>query len=191
MAYAIVGSLLTNKVGHALVSVNYQMQRVEADFRFGLIRVRENAEQIAFYDGMRAEGSNAEDLFGPIRENRWRLMRYTGRYSFVVNFYGQIAEIFPVVDASPRYFAGALSFGSLMQVVDAFGSLTESLSWFINNYDMLVEWRATVNRLREFNVSCGTSFEGVCVAGHRPWRHQLKICRRKPARHAQPHACAA
>jgi vitamin B12/bleomycin/antimicrobial peptide transport system ATP-binding/permease protein len=150
MAYAIVGSLLTNKVGHALVSVNYQMQRVEADFRFGLIRVRENAEQIAFYDGMRAEGSNAEDLFGPIRENRWRLMRYTGRYSFVVNFYGQIAEIFPVVDASPRYFAGALSFGSLMQVVDAFGSLTESLSWFINNYDMLVEWRATVNRLREF-----------------------------------------
>jgi putative ATP-binding cassette transporter len=143
IAYAIVGSLLTNKVGHPLVSINYQMQRVEADFRFGLIRVRENAEQIAFYDGMRTEGSNAEDLFSKIRENWWRFMRYTRRYSYVVNFSAQVAEIFPIV-------AGALTFGTLMQIADAFGSLSESLSWFIRNYDTLVEWRATVNRLREF-----------------------------------------
>ncbi|SOE62291.1 putative ATP-binding cassette transporter [Burkholderia sp. D7] len=150
VGYAIVGSLLTNKVGRPLVSINYQMQRVEANFRFGLIRLRENAEQIAFYDGMRTEGSNARDLFGRIRENWWRLMRYTKRYSFVVNFYEQIAEIFPIVVASPRYFAGALTFGTLMQIADAFGSVSESLSWFIHNYDSLVEWRATVNRLREF-----------------------------------------
>jgi vitamin B12/bleomycin/antimicrobial peptide transport system ATP-binding/permease protein len=150
IAYAIAGSLLTNKIGHPLVSINYQLQRVEADFRFGLIRLRENAEQIAFYDGMRTEGSNAEHLFGRIRENWWHLMRYTRRYSFVVNFYGQIAEIFPIVVASPRYFAGALTFGTLMQIADAFGSVSESLSWFIHNYDTFVEWRATINRLREF-----------------------------------------
>jgi putative ATP-binding cassette transporter len=150
VAYAIAGSLLTNKVGHPLVSINYQLQRVEADFRFGLIRLRENAEQIAFYDGMRTEEANAGTLFGRIRENWWRLMRYTRRYSFVVNFYGQIADIFPIVVASPRYFTGALSFGTLIQIADAFGSVSESLSWFINNYDTLVEWRATVNRLREF-----------------------------------------
>jgi vitamin B12/bleomycin/antimicrobial peptide transport system ATP-binding/permease protein len=148
--YAIVGSLLTNKVGHPLVSINYQMQRVEADFRFGLIRVRENAEQIAFYDGMRAEESNAQDLFGRIRDNWWRVMKYTRRYSFVVNFYGQIADIFPIAVASPQYFAGLFSFGTLMQIADAFGSVSESLSWFINNYDTLVQWRATVDRLREF-----------------------------------------
>jgi len=150
IAYAIVGSLLTNKVGHPLVSINYQLQRVEADFRFGLIRLRENAEQIAFYDGMQTEGASAGDLFGRIRENWWRFMRYTRRYSFVVNFYSQLAEIFPIVVASPRYFAGALTFGTLMQIADAFSSVSESLSWFINNYDTLVEWRATVNRLREF-----------------------------------------
>ncbi|MFM0213708.1 ABC transporter ATP-binding protein/permease [Paraburkholderia sediminicola] len=150
IAYAIAGSLLTNKVGHPLVSINYQMQRVEADFRFGLIRLRENAEQIAFYDGMRTEASTAQDLFGRIRENWWRVMKYTRRYSFVLNFYGQIAEIFPIVVASPRYFAGVLSFGTLMQIADAFGSVSDSLSWFINNYDTLVQWRATVNRLREF-----------------------------------------
>jgi putative ATP-binding cassette transporter len=172
IAYAIAGSLLTNKVGHPLVSINYQLQRVEADFRFGLIRLRENAEQIALYDGMRTEGSNATDLFGRIRENWWRFMRYTRRYSFVVNFYSQIADIFPIVVASPRYFAGALTFGTLMQIADAFGSVSESLSWFINNYDTLVEWRATVNRLREFkrvmqqphlkeSVSPGTEHGGI------------------------------
>ncbi|MFM0348228.1 ABC transporter ATP-binding protein/permease [Paraburkholderia sp. RL17-347-BIC-D] len=150
IVYAIAGSLLTNKVGHPLVSINYQLQRVEADFRFGLIRLRENAEQVAFYDGMRAEESTAQDLFGRIRENWWRVMKYTRRYSFVLNFYGQIAEIFPIVVASPRYFAGLFSFGTLMQIADAFGSVSESLSWFINNYDTLVQWRATVNRLREF-----------------------------------------
>jgi putative ATP-binding cassette transporter len=172
IAYAIVGSLLTNKVGHPLVSINYQLQSVEADFRFGLIRLRENAEQVAFYDGMQTEGSNAEGLFGRIRENWWRFMRYTKRYGFVVNFYGQIADIFPIVVASPRYFAGALSFGTLMQIADAFSSVSDSLSWFINNYDTLVEWRATVNRLREFkrvmrqphlkeSVSPGTEHGGI------------------------------
>ncbi|MFM0340539.1 ABC transporter ATP-binding protein/permease [Paraburkholderia fungorum] len=150
VAYALAGSLLTHKVGRPLVSINYQLQRVEADFRFGLIRLRENAEQIAMYDGMRTEEANAGTLFGRIRENWWRLMRYTRRYSFVVNFYGQIADIFPIVVASPRYFTGALTFGTLMQIADAFGSVSESLSWFVNNYDTLVEWRATVNRLREF-----------------------------------------
>jgi putative ATP-binding cassette transporter len=150
IAYAIVGSVLTNKVGRPLVSINYQMQRVEADFRFGLIRLRENAEPIALYDGMRTEGANAEDLFGRIRENWWRLMMYTRRYSFVVNFYDQIAEIFPIAVASPRYFAGALTFGTLMQIADAFSSVSESLSWFVHNYDTLVEWRATINRLGEF-----------------------------------------
>ena len=150
VAYAIAGSLLTNKVGRPLVPINYQLQRVEVDFRFGLIRLRENAEQIAFYDGMGTERANAGGRFGRIRENWWQLMRYTKRYSFVVSFYGQLADIFPIVVASPRYFAGALSFGTLMQITDAFGSVSGSLSWLINNYDTVVEWRATVNRLREF-----------------------------------------
>ncbi|WP_042302613.1 ABC transporter ATP-binding protein/permease [Paraburkholderia kururiensis] len=150
IAYAVVGSILTHKVGHPLVSINYQQQRVEADFRFGLIRLRENAEQIAFYDGMRTEEAGAKDLFSRIRDNWWRVMKYTKRYSFVVNFYGQIANIFPIVVASPRYFGGAISFGTLMQIAGAFGSVSDSLSWFVNSYGTLVEWRATVNRLREF-----------------------------------------
>jgi putative ATP-binding cassette transporter len=148
--YAVFGSFVIQKVGHPLVSINYQQQRVEADFRFGLIRLRENAEQIAFYDGMDTERGNAQGLFQHIRDNWWRVMKYTKRLTFVLSFYGQIAIIFPIVVAAPRYFAGAFTFGVLMQIAGAFGTVSDSFSWFINSYSTLVEWRATVNRLREF-----------------------------------------
>ncbi|QGZ62508.1 ABC transporter ATP-binding protein/permease [Paraburkholderia acidisoli] len=148
--YAVFGSLVIQKVGHPLVSINYQQQKVEADFRFGLIRLRENAEQIAFYDGMDTERNNTQGLFQHIRENWWRVMKYTKRLTFVLSFYGQIAIIFPLVVAAPRYFAGAFTFGVLMQISQAFGTVSDSFSWFINSYATLVEWRATVNRLREF-----------------------------------------
>ena len=148
--YAVVGSLVIQKVGHPLVPINYQAQKVEADFRFGLIRLRENAEQIAFYNGMDTEKKNAHSLFGRIRDNWWQVMKYTKRLTFVLSFYGQIAIIFPLVVAAPRYFAGAFTFGVLMQISSAFGTVSDSFSWFINSYSTLVEWRATVNRLREF-----------------------------------------
>ena len=148
--YALGGSFLIHKVGRPLVSINYQQQRVEADFRFGLIRVRENAEQIALYDGVRTEEGNAQHIFSRIRDNWWRIMQYTRRLNFATNFYGQAAIIFPFVVASPRYFAGAFAFGVLIQISDAFSTVSGSFSWFINNYSSLVEWRATVNRLREF-----------------------------------------
>ncbi|AXF09298.1 ABC transporter ATP-binding protein [Paraburkholderia graminis] len=148
--YAVVGSLVIQKVGHPLVPINYQAQKVEADFRFGLIRLRENAEQIAFYNGMDTEKTNAHSLFGRIRDNWWQVMKYTKRLTFVLSFYGQIAIIFPLVVAAPRYFAGAFTFGVLMQISSAFNTVSDSFSWFINSYSTLVEWRATVNRLREF-----------------------------------------
>lgn len=153
----MVGSLVIQKVGRPLVSINYQQQRVEADFRFGLIRVRENAEQIAFYDGEDTENRNAQGLFLRIRDNWWRVMKYTKRLTFVNAFYGQIAIIFPFVVAAPRYFAGAFTLGVLMQISSAFGTVSDSFSWFLNSYRTLVEWRATVNRLREFKRVMRTS----------------------------------
>jgi putative ATP-binding cassette transporter len=148
--YAIAGSWLMQRFGHPLVSVNYQAQKVEADFRFGLIRLRENAEQIAFYDGVNTETKTAKRIFTAIRLNYWQIMKFTKRLTFVSAFYGQIANIFPFMVAAPRYFTGAYSLGVLMQIASAFGTVSDSFSWFINSYSTLVEWRATVNRLREF-----------------------------------------
>jgi putative ATP-binding cassette transporter len=148
--YALLGSWIMQKTNHPLVAVNYQQQRVEADFRFGLIRLRENAEQIAFYDGAATESQALQGRFGRIRDNWQQIIKFTRRLTFVTSVYGQIAIIFPIVVAAPRYFSGAYTIGVLFQISDAFGTVTDSLSWFIYNYPSLAGWRATVNRLGEF-----------------------------------------
>jgi putative ATP-binding cassette transporter len=148
--YALLGSYLIKRVGGALVGINYQQQRVEADFRFGLVRLRENAEQIALYGGADAESAAVATRFGHIRTNFRRIMTYTKRLTFTSTFYSQVAIILPLALATPRYFAGAYTFGVLMQVSRAFGVVSDSLSWFILNYMSLADWRATVNRLKEF-----------------------------------------
>ncbi|MEM5439734.1 ABC transporter ATP-binding protein/permease [Paraburkholderia diazotrophica] len=151
LIYAALGSWVTHKVNHPLVSINYQQQRVEADFRFSLIRIRENADQIALYQGEPSEERALKGVFGHIRDN-WRLiMRFTRRFNIVVISYSQLAIVFPYIAAAPKYFSKSISFGVYQQLTGAFGTVSDSFSWFINNYDSLAEWRATVNRLREFN----------------------------------------
>jgi putative ATP-binding cassette transporter len=148
--YAIAGSWVMHKINHPLVSIEYQKQRVEADFRFSLIRLRENAEQIALYNGAATEDAHLKTTFARIRSN-WKLvMKFTRRLTLVTTLYGQLATIFPLIVASPRYFAGAFSIGVLFQISSAFGNVSDSLSWFISSYPTLAGWRATVNRLREF-----------------------------------------
>ncbi|AET90228.1 ABC transporter domain protein [Burkholderia sp. YI23] len=157
--YALAGSLLIQRVGRPLVGLNYRQQKVEADFRFGLIRVRENAEQIAFYKGGAAETEHARQTFQSIRDNWWLIMKFTKRLTFSTSFYAQVAVVFPFVVATPHYFAGAFTFGMLMKITGAFGTASDSFSWFINSYGALIEWRATINRLRDF--------QSVMSAAHR------------------------
>lgn len=164
-AYAVVGSLVMQAFGRPLVAVNYRQQQVEANFRFGLVRVRENAEPIALYDGARTEEAHAAGLFEQIRRNWDMVMRYTKRLTLVSALYAQIAVVLPLALAAPRYFAGAFSFGVLMQVGRAFGTVSDAMSWFISSYATLAEWRATVNRLREFR---GLLEAGASAAPGRP-----------------------
>jgi len=151
LVYAVLGSWLTYYFNRRLVPINYQQQRVEADFRFGLIRVRENAEPIAMYRGEEAEQDALKGVFGHIRNN-WRLvMRFTRRLGIVQSSYGQLAIVFPYLMAAPRYFTKQIALGDYTAIANAFGNVSSSASWFINNYDSLATWRATVNRLREFH----------------------------------------
>jgi putative ATP-binding cassette transporter len=148
--YALIGSIVIQRFGKPLVAINYQKQRVEANFRFFLVRVRESSEQIALYGGAETERKHARTMFQAIYDN-WRgIMTYTKRLTIVNSVYGQLANIFPFVVAAPRYFAGAYPIGTLFQIADAFGTVSESFSWFINSFSTLAGWRATVNRLREF-----------------------------------------
>jgi putative ATP-binding cassette transporter len=148
--YALVGSVLTHVVGRPLIGLNFQQQRVEADLRFGLIRLRENSEGVALYGGEPSERSGVDSRVDRIRENWWQLMRYTKNLTFLTTGYAQLADIFPLLVAAPRYFSGAISLGVLTQIGNAFSQVQGSLSWFVDSYGSLAAWKATVDRLLTF-----------------------------------------
>ncbi|KAG0193356.1 hypothetical protein DFQ28_005586 [Apophysomyces sp. BC1034] len=150
LLYAVIGSYITHRVNHPLVSINYQQQRVEADFRFSLIRLRENADQIALYEGERSEEKALQGTFGHIRDNWRMIMRYTRRLNIVATSYSQLAIVFPFIAAAPKYFAKTVSYGGYQQTISAFGTVSDSFSWFISSYSTLAAWRAVTKRLKEF-----------------------------------------
>lgn len=151
LIYAIVGSILTHYVGRSLIGLNFQQERFEADFRFNLVRLRENAEGVALYKGEAPERAGLLTRFERIRANWWELMRYTKRLTGFTATYSQIAIIFPFIVAAPRYFSGTMPLGGLMQISSAFGSVQGALSWFVNAYGTLANWRASVDRLLFFH----------------------------------------
>jgi putative ATP-binding cassette transporter len=151
LVYAIVGSAITHYVGRPLIRLNFQQEQREADFRFALVRLRENAEGVALYRGEPAERRNFLDRVEWIRENWWGLMNYTKRLNTLVIGYNQIAIVFPFFVAGGRFFSGAIPLGGLTQIASAFGQVQTSLSWFVNTYSTLANWKASVDRLLTFH----------------------------------------
>jgi putative ATP-binding cassette transporter len=169
MGYAAVGSWLIWWIGKPLVQQNFNQERFEANFRFGLIRVREHAEAIALYRGEQRERGQLNTRFEDIRQNWWAIMHTTKRLNIAVNFYGQFASIFPLLVAAPRFFTGAITLGVLMQISSAFGQVQDALSWFINVFSTLADWKASINRLAGFNQAVEQAQqqrEGIVVTHH-------------------------
>jgi putative ATP-binding cassette transporter len=153
LIYAIVGTVLTHYIGRKLVGLDYQQQRVEADFRFSLVRLRENSEGVALYRGEREELGGLRHRFSEVVANWWRLMRKRKQLNWFQSFYAQLAIIFPYVVVSPRFFSGAIPLGAIFQTASAFGQVQGALSWFINAYVSYAQWKATVDRLIGFTAS--------------------------------------
>jgi putative ATP-binding cassette transporter len=151
LLYAVVGSLLVAWIGKPLIKQNYNQQKFEADFRFGLIRIRENAEAIALYRGEQEEQQSLQGHFKEIQNNWWAIMKTTKKLNIASTFYAQFAVIFPFLVGAPRYFSGAITLGGLMQISSAFGQVQSALSWFIDAFGQLAEWKASVNRLSSFH----------------------------------------
>ncbi len=157
LLYALVGTTLTHLVGWPLVSLNFRQQRFEADFRFNLVRVRENSEQIALLKGETAERERLLDRFNHVVGNYLQIMQRTKRLTFLTAGYAQVSTVFPFIVISPAYFAGAVQLGGLMQTASAFTSVQTALSFFVNAYRQLAEWRAVIARLDGFNVAVETA----------------------------------
>ncbi len=150
LIYSIVGTWLAHKVGYKLIGLNYDQQRFEADFRFNMVRVRENSESIAFYRGEQPETDGFEDRFKMVINNFWGLMKRTKLLNFYINGYSQLAVIFPVLMAAPKYFAGEMQLGGFMQTLSAFGRVQDALSYFVDAYDSIAKYVAVIRRLSGF-----------------------------------------
>lgn len=169
LIYAVLGTWLAHLIGRPLVALNFTQQKVEADFRYALVRFRENVEGIALHGGEADEKRGLTTRFRALMENWWLIMTATKRLTFFTAGYTQVAIVFPIVVAAPAYFAGRIPLGGLIQTSSAFGQVQGALSWFVDNYARLTEWRATIERLTGFTRAVGAARAAsggpVAVAG--------------------------
>jgi vitamin B12/bleomycin/antimicrobial peptide transport system ATP-binding/permease protein len=147
---AWIATWLTMKIGRPLVPLNFARQHFEADFRFSLAHVRENAESIAVYGGEAAELQIFKNRFRKVIDNFWQIMKQQRRLNWFTTGYAQLAVVIPLVVVSPRYFAKQIGLGGLMQVANAFAYVHNSLSFIINAYGDIANWLAVTDRLSSF-----------------------------------------
>lgn len=152
LLYAAVGTFLTARIGNPLIRLNYEQQKYEADFRYHMVRLRENGESVAFYRGEAPEGASLVARFVRVYQNYRQLIKYEKRLSWFQSGYGQLAIIFPIVLAAPRYFSGQIHFGGLTQTTAAFDKLQSALAFFVDKYTYLAQWNAVVQRLVGFKT---------------------------------------
>ncbi len=151
IGYAIVGTWLTHMIGRPLILLNFNQQRYEADFRFNLVRFRENSEGVALYRGEADELRGFRARFAGVVENWWAIMKRQKLLTWFTAGYSQAAVVFPFLVGAPRYFSGAIQLGGLIQISNAFGQVQGALSWFIDAYTTFASWKATVDRLAGFH----------------------------------------
>jgi putative ATP-binding cassette transporter len=157
LVYAIFGTALTQWIGSPLVNLDFQQQRFEADFRFNLVRVRENSEQIALLRGESAERERLSERFSRVVANWYAIMSRTKRLTAFTSSYSQAAVIFPYILVAPAYFADKIQLGGMMQTASAFSSVQSALSFFVSIYRTMAEWRAVVARLDGFEMSIASA----------------------------------
>jgi len=157
LIYSIFGTVLTQWIGAPLVNLDYEQQRREADFRFNLVRVRENSEQIALLGGEGAERGRLLGRFGSVIANWYAIMSRTKRLTAFTQSYSQAAVIVPIILIAPAFFAGKILLGTLVQAAEAFGSVQKALSFVVQVYRTMAEWRAVVARLDGFEMSVASA----------------------------------
>jgi putative ATP-binding cassette transporter len=161
LIYAILGTTFTHLIGRALIGLNFQQQKYEADFRFNLVRVRENSEQIALLKGEQAERDHLLLRFANVVSNWMAIMSRQKKLTFLTAGYRQAAVVFPYIMVSPAYFAGVVQLGGLMQTANAFGQVQDALSVFVNVYRDLAAWLAVVDRLSGFDRSIAVAHDAA------------------------------
>jgi len=153
LIYSVLGTLFTHLIGRPLIRLIFTQQRFEADFRFNLVRTRENSEQVALLHGEHAETGRLIERFQRVVNNWFEIMARQKKLTFFTAGFDQFSVVFPYIVVSPAYFAGQVQLGALMQTASAFGSVQNAMSFFVTTYSELAEWGAVIQRLTGFNAS--------------------------------------
>lgn len=148
--YVLIATAIAFKLGRPLIGLNFMAERLNANFRYALMRLRENAENIAFYQGERVERTTLMNRFEAVIANVWALLfrglKFDG-FNLAIN---QLAVVFPFILQAPRFFSGAIKLGDVMQTSQAFGQVQDALSFFRMSYDGFAQYRAALDRLTGF-----------------------------------------
>lgn len=150
LLYAFIGTYVTFKIGNPLINLNYQQQRYEADFRYSLVRIRENSQQIAAYKGEGVESKHASKDFESIVSNFMQVLKCNFKINLFNYTYGQVSTVIPTIISAGRYFAKKITLGDMMQINSAFARVQFSIAFLIYMYADIATWRAVMNRLSDF-----------------------------------------
>lgn len=150
LAYSVLWTWFAAKIGNPLIHLNYHQQRLQADFRYSLVRLRENSEAVAFYRGEAKERGQFDKRFDHVFGNYWRLIMRQKRFNWFTSYFNQFAIILPFMAAASAYFTKAVPLGFLMQISAAFGNVQNAFAYLAQSYNGLAQWHAVVDRLRGF-----------------------------------------
>ena len=170
LIYAALGTLITHLIGRSLTGLYFDRQRREADFRFSLARLREYSEQIALLSGEKTERLSLLQRFSGIVLNYLGIVRKRKELMAFTASYGQLSPIIPYVITAPFYFAGKIQLGVMTQTASAFGRVEGALTFFINYYTSLANFKSVLDRL--------SSFDAAIDAARRQGRRSQHISRR-------------
>jgi putative ATP-binding cassette transporter len=157
--YAILGTWITHLIGRPLIGLNFEQERVEANYRFSLARLREYTEQVALLSGEPAEREGIARRFGQIVDNYMRIVVRLIKLNTFTSAYFQANVVVPYMLTAPYYFIGRISLGQMQQVVGAFARVESALTYFITIYTTLADYKAVLDRL--------TTFEGAIASAQR------------------------
>lgn len=150
VGYAGIGSGLTWLVGRRLIPLNTARYAREADLRFALVRVNENAEGVALYGGEPDERRSLDLVLETVLRATRKVSAALSQLTWITSGYGWVAMVVPIIAAAPAFFLGSMSFGELMMVVGAFHQVQTSLRWFVDNFPRIADWRSAVHRVSMF-----------------------------------------
>lgn len=151
VGFVIIGTWAVHRIGKPLIELERRTQRTEANYRYRLIKIREKAKEIAIYGSEEPERQAVGERFQDVFAVWLKTILKERQLNYFMSGYSHISGVVPFLIAAPKYFSGAFGMGELMQTVQAFNSVRVSLSWFILNYPSLTEWKATVDRLTQFD----------------------------------------